>query len=169
MPYARGNWPLSAILLSLFGVCLIGIGVFFIVLRPPLLPEDVRYTGLTLTQLQAEQPRLAFWLLHVFRVLGGYAAAAGWLTLAIAATSFRRHELTAAVGVLVSGAASIGWMVIVNFVIDSDFKWLLLAIGLIWVFCLAAFWTERRTLHQAPAYAAAMKGVTGSTRAERQD
>jgi len=87
MQPAGVSWPLSSILLFALGVALIGIGIFFLVLRQPLLPEDMRYIGLSLAQLQAEQPRMATWLLLVFRVLGGYAMAAGILTVTIAATS----------------------------------------------------------------------------------
>jgi hypothetical protein len=140
------SWPLSSLLLLAFGVALIGIGLFFVVVRPPLLPEDMRFIGLTLSELQAEQPRMAAWLLHVFRVLGGYAAAAGVLTITLAATSFRRHDAVAGVGALIAGAISIGWMAIVNFLIDSDFKWVLLAIALIWVASIVLFWRERTVL-----------------------
>ncbi|RWB32424.1 MAG: hypothetical protein E5V25_02595 [Mesorhizobium sp.] len=141
----RASWPLSSILLAAFGVALIGIGMFFLVLRPPLLPEDMRFIGLSLEQLQAEQPRMAIWLLHVFRVLGGYATAAGLLTVTIAATSFRQHDGVAGLGATVAGAASIGWMAIVNFVIASDFRWVLLAIALLWASSIALFWVERKT------------------------
>ncbi|TIL73695.1 MAG: hypothetical protein E5Y89_21150, partial [Mesorhizobium sp.] len=69
--------PLSAILLAVFGVALVFIGAFFMFLRPPLLPEDMRFIGVSLEQLQAALPRMASWLLRVFQVLGGYAAASG--------------------------------------------------------------------------------------------
>jgi hypothetical protein len=140
----RPAWPLSAILLLAFGVTLIGIGLFFAVLRPSLLPEDARFVGLTLAHLQAEQPRMAAWLLHVFRVLGGYAAASGVLTVTIAVTAFRRHDRIAGAGALLGGAVSIGWMAIVNFMIDSDFKWMLLVIALLWAGSMVLFWIERR-------------------------
>ncbi|MEK1853597.1 MAG: hypothetical protein AAAC48_17465 [Phyllobacterium sp.] len=144
MQPAGVSWPLSSILLFALGVALIAIGIFFLVLRQPLLPEDMRFIGLSLAQLQAEQPRMAIWLLLVFRVLGGYATAAGVLTVTIAATSFRQHDWVAGLGILVAGAASIGWMAIVNFVIASDFRWILLALALLWASCVCLFWVERR-------------------------
>jgi hypothetical protein len=104
----------------------------------------MRFIGLTLTQLQTDQPRIAAWLLDVFRVLGGYAAASGILTVTIAATAFRQHDRIAGLGALLAGAVSIGWMAIVNFVIDSDFKWLLLGIALLWACSMVLFWVERR-------------------------
>ncbi|TGT21767.1 hypothetical protein EN812_35795, partial [Mesorhizobium sp. M4B.F.Ca.ET.169.01.1.1] len=75
MTQHRRSWPFSAILLVVFGVALVCIGAFFMFLRPPLLPEDMRFVGLSLQQLQAEQPRMASWLERVFQVLGGYAVA----------------------------------------------------------------------------------------------
>lgn len=40
--------------------------------------------------------------------------------------------------VAISGSASIGWMAVTNFLIDSDFKWLLLAFVLLWFVALAS-------------------------------
>jgi hypothetical protein len=114
-------------------------------LRPSLSPEDVRFTGLNLTELQAEHLRLTTWLRHLFRVLGGYAAACGILTVTIATTSFRRRDRTAGIGALLAGAVSIGWMVLINFMIDSDFKWPLLTVALLWAGSMVLFWTEPRT------------------------
>lgn len=56
--------------------------------------------------------------------------AAGLLTVYVAATGFKTGRVGAIAVVLVSGLASIGWMALTNFVIDSDFKWLLLAFAL---------------------------------------
>jgi len=71
--------------------------------------------------------------------------ATGVLAVTLATTSFRQHSPVAAVGALVGGAASIGWMVVVNFTINSDFKWVLLAMALVWAASLVLFWLERRT------------------------
>ncbi|RVD51589.1 MAG: hypothetical protein EOS30_10225 [Mesorhizobium sp.] len=131
-------------LLVVFGVALVCIGAFFMFLRPPLLPEDMRSIGVSPEQLQAALPRMASWLLRVFQVLGGYAMASGVLTVTIAATSFRRYERMALVGVLAAGAASIGWMVVVNFAIGSDFRWVLLAVAILWAASVCMFVVELR-------------------------
>ena len=140
----RRFWRFSTILLGVFGVALVCIGAFFMFLRPPLLPEDMRFVGLSLEQLQAGQPRMALWLERVFQVLGGYAIASGILTITIAVTSFSRHEWWALLGVLAAGVASIGWMVVVNFVIGSDFRWTLLAIAILWAAGVGMFLVELR-------------------------
>ena len=99
--------------------------------------------SLTAVQIDAFRPRLDTWLTHVFRVMGGYIFAAAALTITLAATSCREHRWSAAVGALIGGAASIGLMAAVNFMIDSDFKWVLLAMALVWTFSLGLFWFEK--------------------------
>jgi hypothetical protein len=143
MPDARRSWPPSAILLALAGATLIGAGLYFLILRPPLLPEDVRYMGLAGEQLAAVRPRLEAWLTHVFRVMGGYVLATGMLAVTLAATSFREHRWGAGLGVLIGGAVSIGWMAVTNFMIDSDFKWSLLGMAMLWAISVVLFWFEK--------------------------
>ncbi len=122
--------------LALGGFILIGLGSYFIFLRPPLLPEDLRYIGASPAQIQGTMPGLQLWLGHVFSVLGGYMIATGLLTVFISATSFKTGKLGVIAVVCVSGLASIGWMVITNFMIDSDFKWLLMMLSLPWIVAL---------------------------------
>ena len=123
--------------LAFGGVILMGMGLYFAFLRPPLLPEDLRYMGASLAQIQTAMPGLGPWLARVFGVLGGYMFATGLLTVYVAATGFRTGKLGAIAVVSVSGLTSIGWMAVTNFVIDSDFKWLLLTFTLPWVVALA--------------------------------
>lgn len=54
------------------------------------------------------------------------------LALTLALTSFRDHHSVAAIGAGVAGGLSIGLMAAVNFMIHSDFKWVLLGIALVW-------------------------------------
>ena len=117
-------------------------------LRPALLPEDIRFMDLTSAESQSVGPRLAVWLSHVFRVMGGYVAATGVLALTLAATAFRERPPWAAAGAIVAGAVSIGWMAAVNFMINSDFKWVLLGMALVWAASIAAFALE--TLRSTP-------------------
>ena len=84
--------------------------------------------------------------MHVFRVMGGYVLATGVLAVTLAATAFRGHQNGAAIGALIGGAASIGWMAAVNFTIDSDFKWVLLGMALLWACSLVLFWFEGKAI-----------------------
>ena len=135
---------LSWIVLAAAGIAVMGIGSYFIFLRPPLLPEDLRFLALPASQLDIVRPRLELWLAHVFMVLGGYAVATGALTISLAATSFRAHSRGAAIGVSIGGAVSIGLMAAVNFAIASDFKWVILGVALLWLCSLVLFWLETR-------------------------
>ena len=144
MNSGRKFWPPSSLVLAVAGVALVGTGLYFILIRTPLLPEDVRYMGVPAAQFDVFRPRLEAWLTHVFRVMGGYVLATGVLTITLAATSFRAHHWGAALGVLIGGAASIGLMAAVNFMIGSDFKWVLFSMALVWALSLGLFWFEKR-------------------------
>lgn len=135
--------PYSATVLALGGVILMGLGLYFGFLRPSLLPEDPRYMGTTLTQIQSDMPGLLLWLRRVFWVMGGYMFATGLLTVYVALTVFRSRAKGAVVVAAIAGLASIGWMVVVNFIIASDFKWLLLAFFLPWIIALGLYRLER--------------------------
>ena len=143
---ALARWTASSILLALLGITLMGMGVYFAALRPALLPEDLRYMGTSLPQVETTIPGLLRWLKRVFSVMGGYVFASGALTFFVAATSFRTHQRGAAVTVFLAGLVSIAWMSAVNFIIDSDFKWVLLGFALLWAGALAVFWLEESRL-----------------------
>jgi uncharacterized membrane protein YfcA len=116
------SWPISSVLLGTFGVCLLFIGLYFILSRPPFLAEDLRYIGVSQAQIESVAPGLGDWLNQVFRVLGGYVSATGILTVALAATSYRSRRLSAAIVAASAGVFSIGSMTVINFWIGSDFK-----------------------------------------------
>lgn len=134
--------PYSATVLALGGIILMGLGLYFVFLRPPLLPEDPRYMGATLSEIQTILPGLLPWLRRVFWVMGGYMIATGLLTVQVAFTTFRARAKRAVGVVAVAGLASIGWMAVVNFIINSEFKWLILAFALPWALALALYWIE---------------------------
>ena len=129
---------LSARALTVGGVIQMGMGLYFVFLRPPLLPEDLMFMDANLAEVQAAMPGLVTWLEHVFGVLGGFIFASGLPTVYIAATAFKPGRLGALAVIAISGFASIGWMAITNFVIDSDFKWLLLALTFPWLIALGS-------------------------------
>lgn len=143
MNSAANPWTISSAFLALAGMIIAGIGLYFIALRPPLLPEDIRYMHLSAAELEAIGPRLATWLTQVFRVLGGYALATGVLLIALAVTAFRTREPVAVAGALIGGALSIGLMSVVNFKIGSDFRRPLFACALVWAVSLIAYGLER--------------------------
>lgn len=136
----------SSTVLILGGVILMGLGVYFIFLRPPLLPEDPRFMGASLEQIRMSLPGLSTWLTRVFWVMGGYMFASGVLTAHVATTSFKARAPYAVLTVVFSGLMSIGLMSAVNFIIDSDFKWLLFAFTLPWVVALLLYVIEGQAI-----------------------
>ncbi|MEO5562334.1 MAG: hypothetical protein ABIR18_02840 [Chitinophagaceae bacterium] len=131
--------PYSASMLALAGLLLIAMGIYFVLLRPPLLPEDLRYMKTTLPLIHDSAPDLSDWLQRVFWVMGGYIFTTGLLTIFISATSFRKR-LPGAFGIAaMAGITSIGSMTAINFMIGSDFKWLLLAFTLPWAIALILY------------------------------
>lgn len=131
--------PYSSTLLTVCGIILMGIGLYFALIRPELLPEDFRYMALSSEQLQATAPGLFNWLDKVFWVLGGYVFTTGLLTCFVAQTTFRERRRGVLSVVGLAGLSSIGLMVIINFLIDSDFKWLLLIVAALWLSALGLF------------------------------
>lgn len=126
----------AAWLLTLSGLALVGIGGYFVLARPALLPEDARFMGTTQAALLKAAPDLSRWLKRVFWVMGGYIVSTGVLVAYLANTSLRSGEGGALVVLALVWATSIGWMALVNVVIDSDFKRPLLALAGLWVLAL---------------------------------
>ena len=134
----RGGSAASVIGLGLLTICAVfqvGMGVYFIGLRPTLLPEDERFIGGTLAEVSRSAPELATWLNHVFVVLGGHAVATGllaFLTVYLVSRGGRPSRITL---LLLAGAGlfSVVLMSGINFVIASDFRWVLLVPALAWI------------------------------------
>ncbi|RYY45190.1 MAG: hypothetical protein EOO06_16910 [Chitinophagaceae bacterium] len=131
--------PYSSALLALSGLLLAAMGVYFIFLRPSILPEDLRYMGSTPENIKQNVPGLFNWLQKVFWVMGGYIFTAGLLTVFVSVTSFRNRVPGAFSIVALAGISSIGLMTVVNFIISSDFRWLLLIFTMPWATALILY------------------------------
>lgn len=127
-----GSGKISTWMFIACGVWLIGLGFYFIFLRPPLLPEDPRFMGTTLAQIRIAVPGLESWLSRVFAVMGGFMAAAGVLTLFVAAVAMPRRLTGVAWVIALTGALTVALMSATNFALHSDFRWLLLVPALVW-------------------------------------
>ena len=119
------------------GVWLIALGLYFALLRPPLLPEDPRFMGTTLALIRANVPGLENWLKQVFTVMGGFMAGTGVLTVFLATMAMRLRLNGTSWALALAGALTVGLMSATNFALQSDFRWLLLVPALIWLAGLA--------------------------------
>ena len=119
-------------LIVVCGAWLVGLGMYFIFVRPALLPEDPRYMRVDPQLLLSTAPRLADWLDKVFTVMGGFIAGSGVLTIYLGWQVMPlRPRGTVAVLVL-AGGLTVGVMCAVNFALHSDFRWLLLGPPAVW-------------------------------------
>jgi len=126
-------------LLTACAVWLVGLGIYFIALRPALLPEDTRFMGATLEQLRKAAPGLESWLRIVFTVMGGYMVGAGVLTLGLVRIAMPRRLPGTAWALGLAGLSTVMLMSAMNFVLQSDFRWVLLIPALLWVAGLVAY------------------------------
>ena len=138
---SRARQRSAATLLLVLGVLTIGTGVYFLALRPALLPEDTEFTGVTLQQLP---PAVAQWLGLVFRTWGGFIAGFGFTLVGVAV-----YLLTSRPSVLTSGVAlgilvAFGRFFASNLRLHSDFLWFIEVLFAIAVVTAVLLWLGTR-------------------------
>ena len=126
------------------GIWLIGLGGYFMFARPPLLPEDLRYLGSSASQVEVVLPRLGPWLRNVFTVLGGFIAGCGVLIVFVSVRAIPQCLQGTGAALGCAGLLTVATMSWTNFVLDSDFKWLLLAPAVAWLLGLVSYEVGRR-------------------------
>jgi hypothetical protein len=140
---AQGKQKISMWVFIACGIWLVGLGIYFMLLRPGLLPEDPRYIGNSLAEIQAALPGLERWLDRVFGVMGGFMAAAGALTAFLAVTAVPARSPGTGAILALAGLLTVIMMSATNFAIGSDFKWLLLAPALLWIAGVTSYFAKR--------------------------
>lgn len=136
----------ARILLRASAIWLVGLGAYFALFRPPLLPEDVRFIGLSAANTALNSLELGQWLRLILIVLGGFIAASGFLTAYVALSLEQGASLAREALLAAAGSTGVGLMAVVNFVIGSDFRWLLMGPPLLWAAALACRWRSRSPL-----------------------
>ncbi len=134
---------LSSWLLLACGAWMVGLGAYFIFLRPALLPEDPRFMGTSIDALRSAAPGLERWLGKVFTVMGGFMAGAGVLVVFIARTLMPLRPRGTAPTLALAGMLTVALMSAINFVLHSDFRWLLLAPALLWFAAVVGYLARR--------------------------
>jgi hypothetical protein len=136
------QYRFAALLLLILGVLTIGTGGYFLFVRPPLLPEDIRATGVASELLP---PAMLYWLRIVFQTLGGFVAGFGICIVAVSV-----HIMTQRRGVLEWGMAlgllvAFGRFLASNIILRSDYLWfigVLFALAAVTALCFV--WNTRR-------------------------
>ena len=132
-------------LLALWGTYQIGLGVYFLAVRPTLLPEDERAISSTLRDVLLAAPGFKTWINRVLSVLGGQALACGILLLSAVLVLRRRAASAWEIAVLATaGLPSVALMSVANFQIGSDFRWLLLAPVAVWAAAVISLFLSTR-------------------------
>jgi len=121
------------------GIWLMVLGGYFMFARPPLLPEDLRYLGSSASQIEVLLPHLASWLQNVFTVMGGFIAGCGVLLIFVSVSAVPQYLRGTGAVLGCAGLLTVATMSWTNFVLDSDFRWLLLAPPIAWLFGLVSY------------------------------
>ena len=146
------------------GFWLVVLGLYFALLRPALLPEDLRYIGRGAGLERVPLLGLGRWLHRVFIVMGGFIAASGVLTAFLAVSAVAERRARTSVVLWIVGLATVATMSWTNFVIESDFKWLLLAPTILWGTGTAAYALEGREARRREAPRLGKAGASESCR-----
>lgn len=136
MDTSSGRRFVSMRIFVVCGTWLVVLGLYFMFIRPALLPEDLRYIGTSLVEIHARVPGLERWLHRVFAVMGGFIASAGILLIVMAKANARRDGRATLTILTIVGILSVGLMSATNFQLGSDFKWFLLVPVIVWIFGL---------------------------------
>lgn len=106
--------------LGALAIATIGTGLYFMVLRPPFLPEDARFTELAGSEVS---PRLLRWLSIVFRTWGGFLAGFGSCLLGQAGYFHSSREAWLRVCTAIGVLFAFGSFLASNIQLHSDFLW----------------------------------------------
>jgi len=134
---------ISTWMLMACGLWLTALGLYFVFVRPPLLPEDLHFMNTSLAQVRANVPGLESWLQRVFTVMGGFMAGAGVLTLFVARAAMPSRLQATSWALGLAGILTVALMSAVNFSLNSDFRWLLLVPALLWLAGLVLYVAKR--------------------------
>lgn len=120
-PSERAAFPRDGVvvgLLAVLGVLTFGTGLYFLAVRPAMLPEDFRFTGMTPAQLP---PRMSVWLEIVFRTWGGFTAGFGVVLIGVAAYLFTARKVLLYWATAASLIVAFGRFLVSNLALGSDY------------------------------------------------
>lgn len=110
----------ASFLLLALGVLTFGTGIHFVFLRPAMLPEDLRFTGMELRLLT---PEMAGWLQIVFRTWGGFMAGFGFLLSSVAGYFITSRTELLELGTSFAVLIAFGGFLASNLQIHSAYLW----------------------------------------------
>ena len=144
----------AAWLLLLLGVITCGTGIYFMVVRPAILPEDVRFTKLVPQEMPTEALE---WLQIVFRTWGAFVFGFGVLLTALASFIMKTRPGFLRWGVPIALIVPFGRFLASNVILRSDYLWFIAALFALSVltaigFALPAPHKPKQRDHQSERY-----------------
>lgn len=124
----------SGLLLVGLGVLTFGTGIYFSFFRPPMLPEDMQFTG---TNPSSLPPELLLWLGIVFRTWGGFMVGFGILLVTLGAHWLSTSPEWIRLGVPLALLIGFGRFLASNVILRSHFLWF---VGSLFVLAVASAW-----------------------------
>ena len=121
-PVSRIRPALVGGVLIALGVLTMGLSIYFLGFRPPLLPEDVRYIG---GNPQALSPALRDWLGIVFNTWGGFIAGYGTMLTGAGVFMLTGRNSWLIRATALSLLIVFGRFLYSNIVLSSDFLWVI--------------------------------------------
>ena len=100
------------------GVLTLGLGLHFLFVRPAMLPEDFRFTGVSPAELPA---RMSDWLRIVFRTWGGFLAGFGIALVGVSAYLVTMRRVLLCWAVAIGVVLAFGRFLLSNVAIRSDY------------------------------------------------
>ncbi len=110
----------AGLLLLILGMLTVSTGGYFLFVRPAMLPEDIRITGVEPNLLPVA---MLDWLRIVFQTLGGFVAAFGILIASIGVHVMARRGGVLEWGVALALLVAFGRFLASNIILRSDYLW----------------------------------------------
>ncbi|MDB4977280.1 MAG: hypothetical protein JWN48_5621 [Myxococcaceae bacterium] len=129
-----------AAMLAALGVSTVATGLYFVLLRPPLLPEDVRFMELAETEIPAA---IRPWLSIVFRTWGGFMVGLGLCVLGRAMGLASGRDRWSRIGMAAGLVLAFGSFLASNVQLRSDFLWFIALLFVVATACALLLVTTR--------------------------
>ena len=133
----------AGILLVVLGILTVGTGLYFVLGRPAMLPEDVRFTGVAAPSFGSDMDR---WLRIVFRTLGAFITAFGLVLGGFGASVLTKRDFWLQLSVVAGTTLAFTQFIASDVTLRSDFLWLvasLCSLALVTSGCVAFQLRER--------------------------
>lgn len=129
-----------ALTLAVLGVLTVATGLYFMVLRPPVLPEDDRFMALAGSEIPAA---MGSWLSIVFRTWGGFMVGLGLCVLGRAMGQATGRDCWSRRGMAAGLVLAFGSFLTSNVQLRSDFLWFIALLFVVATACALLLVAER--------------------------